>query len=212
MWLAGALVFMDVLPTILSILDHFTHECAYYYYLYPYECAAVGEYSTLPYFHPLQQSTIQSKLERRYHKTERVSKCCRSSLGFNWANVFHVSINLGLLGEKLMYYICNPDWRYELSYQELLPQMFVIIYEKTCVVTAPFELAFLFWNAYLASPCPPLPGVVVQMNSGHWDPIEVKNITHNLTHVPLSKAMATFISFFTSSTINEFWHGSLPTL
>jgi hypothetical protein len=38
-----------------------------------------------------------------------------------------------------------------LSYQEVLPQLLVIV--------APFELAFLFKLAYLGSPGTPLPGV-----------------------------------------------------
>jgi hypothetical protein len=64
----------------------------------PYVCAAVCESSTLAYFHPLQQTTIQSKLERSgKHKKKRVNKSCRSSLDFHTTNVSHGSMNLDLL-------------------------------------------------------------------------------------------------------------------
>jgi hypothetical protein len=39
-----------------------------------------------------------------------------------------------------------------LSYQEVLPQLLLIINQKTCVVIAPFELAFLSYLAYLGPP------------------------------------------------------------
>jgi hypothetical protein len=80
----------------------------------PYVCAAPGEYSTLAYFDPLQQPTIQNKVERSgKHKTKRVNKICRSSLDFHSANVSKGSINLGILGKNLLYYIRNPDRRYQ---------------------------------------------------------------------------------------------------
>jgi hypothetical protein len=100
MWLAGASVFIDVLPTTLSIWDHFTHECAYYY---PYPICVRMRMFNPDLFSSLQQLTIRSKLQRSgKHKIKQVKKSCRSSLDFHSAVVSHGSINLDLLGKKLL--------------------------------------------------------------------------------------------------------------
>jgi hypothetical protein len=81
------------------------------------------------------------------------------------------------------------------------------INHKAIYAIAPFEMTLLFNPVYHVPPCSPLSEVVVNLRIGDCFPSEVKDIIHNLDHMPLSEAVATTHPLLTSS-INQFMTNS----